>query len=359
VVVVMSESQLGTGATWQLTSPGPTPLDEPDVTTLPEGVLDKAGPAMSVAIGVIAIAAMGEAGWNLGTFVHDILHLPMVLAALFPVIAEVTASSFAVQDLRDRRQGVRSTGLRTATYLTLGISAVVNGIVGAAMYGPGGVLEVFAPVALGVVIHLHGDRATRAHQSRARQSPAWRQEQLRTARLESVVEVLPLLVGDDEDGRATLVTLRRRLLSHTLSPEDALVAAGWHQRAARGMGPSQLRRLETVAATVWGPAKPPSPAPALRRVTTSPVRRSTSPSRRPPNTASTAPSLDVVTGRSTSATGLGAKTRRISDEDLADVVAQVRAQHPDAGEGSVRRVLKQLGRSASSHRIRAALARHS
>jgi Protein of unknown function (DUF2637) len=138
---------------------------------LPDGVLAKAGPVMSAVIGVIAVAAMAEAGWNLGTFVYDILHLPVALAAVFPVIAEATASSFAVQDLRDRRQGVPSTGLRVATYVTLAVSAAVNGVVGAVRYGPGGLLEVLAPLALGAVVHLHGDRATRAYQSRARLSP--------------------------------------------------------------------------------------------------------------------------------------------------------------------------------------------
>jgi hypothetical protein len=43
VVAVMRESQLGAGATWQLTSPEPTPLDRPDIAMLPGGALGKAG----------------------------------------------------------------------------------------------------------------------------------------------------------------------------------------------------------------------------------------------------------------------------------------------------------------------------
>jgi hypothetical protein len=230
-----------------------------------DGVLAKAGRSMATAIGVVAIAAMAEAGWNLGRFVLEILHLPFPLAVMFPLILEAVAGTFAVQDLRDRRAGHDSHGLRAATYLTLVVSSAINGVVGASSYGRAGLLEVLPPLVLAAVIHLHGDRATRAHLSRAVLSGPWRAAQLRAAQVSSVIEVLPLLAGDDVDGLATVDLLRRRLESRTLEPGDALLAAGWHDREVRTESLSRLRRLETVAATVWGADGAPA-APARAHV---------------------------------------------------------------------------------------------
>jgi hypothetical protein len=226
---------------------------------LPDGVLARARPYVTATVAVIAAAAMAEAGYNLARFVDDILGLPTLLAIAFPVIAEATAVSFAVQDLRDRRHGHASRAMRAATYLTLAMSSAVNGVVGFAMHGVGGLLEILPPLVLGAVIHLHGDRASRAWHSRAVLRPSWQATQQRAAQVDSVVEVLPLLAGDDADGQATVALLRRRLHAQTLEPGEALIAAGWHDRDTRGMTPSRLRRLETVAATVWGSAGPPAP----------------------------------------------------------------------------------------------------
>jgi hypothetical protein len=254
--------------------PAPEKPEEPEVNDTTsetplggqpgDGVLAKAGIWMSAVIGLVAAAAMAEAGWNLGRFVLKILHLPFPLAVMFPLILESVAGTFAVQDLRDRRQGHDSPGMRAATYLTLVASSTINGVVGVSAYGPAGLLEVLPPLVLAAVIHLHGDRATRAHHSRAVHSPAWRAAQLRKAQVASVIEVLPLLAGDDKDGEATVDLLRRRLESCTLEPGEALLSAGWHDREVRTESVSRLRRLETVAATVWGQDVPPSPAPVGR-----------------------------------------------------------------------------------------------
>lgn len=225
-----------------------------------EGVLHAVGGWMATAIGLIAVVAVVEAGYNLGVAVLDILHLPLPLAVAFPVLAETTAGTFAVQDLRDRRQGQGSRALRASTHVTLVASAAVNGAVGVWAHGVAGGLEVMPPMVLAAIIHIHGDRATRAHRSRAVLRPEWRAEQLRAAQVASVVEVLPILAGTDPDGRATVELLRWRLEARTLSPGEALIAAGWHDRSGRAMPVPRLRRLETVAATVWGDDGPP-PAP--------------------------------------------------------------------------------------------------
>ncbi|HET9656583.1 MAG TPA: DUF2637 domain-containing protein [Kineosporiaceae bacterium] len=225
---------------------------------LPEGVLRKIGPAMAGTITAVAVAAMAEAGFNLANFVSKTLHLPSILAVLFPLIFESTAASFAIQDMRDRRQGHPNAGMRAATYGTLITSAVVNGVVGREAYGSAGLLEVVPPLVLALVIHLHGDRANRAYHSRAVLRPEWRQQQLRKAQVESVSDVLPLLTGDSEHGQATVDLLRRRLDSVTLEPGEALIAAGWHERETRDLDADALRRLETVAATVWGPEGAPA-----------------------------------------------------------------------------------------------------
>lgn len=249
---------------------------------LPEGVLRKIGPAMAATITAVAVAAMAEAGFNLASFVSETLHLPWILAVLFPLIFESTAASFAIQDMRDRRQGHPNGGMRAATYGTLTTSAVVNGVVGREAYGSAGLLEVVPPLVLALVIHLHGDRANRAYHSRAVLRPEWRQQQLRKAQVESVSDVLPLLTGDSGHGQATVSLLRRRLDSATLEPGEALIAAGWHERETRQLPSDALRRLETVAATVWGPEGAPAKrAPSSR----APFRTGGSKPSRPARTA--------------------------------------------------------------------------
>jgi hypothetical protein len=277
---------------------------------LPDGVLSRARPDVTATVALIATAAMAEAGYNLARFVHDILGLPALLAIAFPVIAEATALSFAVQDLRDRRHGHASKAMRAATYLTLAMSSAVNGVVGYAMHGLGGLLEILPPLVLGAVIHLHGDRASRAWHSRAVLRPSWQAAQQRSAQVDSVVEVLPLLAGDDADGQATVALLRRRLHAQTLEPGEALIAAGWYDRDTRGMAPSRLRRLETVAATVWGPAGPPA-APSARRAPTG----SSSGSRTGSTPRSSGGSSSRATGGSTggsSGSGTGGSSGRPS-----------------------------------------------
>lgn len=237
---------------------------------LPDGVLGRISNGMAAAIGVVALVGMAEAAFNLGRFVLEILQLPLPLAIGFPAIFEIAAATFAIQDARDRRQGHANTAMRVATYLTLVASSAVNGIVGFASHGLAGLIEIVPPLMLAGVIHLHGDRATRAHHSRAVLRPAWKEAQLKAARRESVIDVLPLLLGDDEHARATVGSLTQLLKSDNLTPSDALLAAGWFDRFDRDMSPSMLRRLETVAATVWGSTGPPLPE---RPAVAEPVRR--------------------------------------------------------------------------------------
>jgi hypothetical protein len=224
---------------------------------LPDGVLPPASRGLALLVGVVAVIAAGEAAYNLGTFVQEVLKLPVPLAIAFPLLAEAAAMSFALQDLADRRQGVPSRGLRAATYVTLAASAAVNGIVGFASSGQAGLLEILPPVVLGVVTHLHGERATRAWKSRIVLSKQWRAEQMRQARVSSVMDVLPLLTGVDEHGKATVALMRRRLEDQTMEPAEALMAAGWDQRTELGLSESATRRLEMVARTVWGAPEAP------------------------------------------------------------------------------------------------------
>jgi hypothetical protein len=377
---------------------------------LPEGVMARVSNGMAAAIGTVAAVAMAEAAFNLGRFVYKILELPIPLAVGFPAIFEAAAASFAVQDMRDRRAGHANLGMRVATYLTLTASSLVNGIVGWVAHGGAGLIEVLPPLVLAGVIHLHGDRATRAHHSQAVLRPAWKLSQLQAARRESVLDVLPLLAGDDEDGRATVALLRRRLESHTLEPGDALLAAGWHNRGTRGLSESQMRRLEIVAATVWGTAIPASPAaspaaPATDTATvaaTAAATRARTPARNPattpaPNAASTPVSTPAPSAAPTPAPDAAPNAARtpapnaasapapiaapatdgsgpdaastaspatdegplsVDDATLAAIVAQVRAGKARAGEGSVRQVLRERNLSAGSRKIRAALAEH-
>jgi hypothetical protein len=243
---------------WRL--PAATSVSEDLPEELPDGVLGRISNGMAAAIGAVALVGMAEAAFNLGRFVFAILHLPLPLAIGFPAIFEIAAATFAIQDARDRRQGADSLGLRVATYLTLVASSAINGIVGFASHGLAGLIEIVPPLMLAGVIHLHGDRATRAYQSRAVLRPAWREAQLKAARRDSVIAILPLLLGDDEHAKATVASLSHLLTSGNLEPSEALLAAGWFDRFDRDMSPSMLLRLETVAATVWGSTGPPNPS---------------------------------------------------------------------------------------------------
>ena len=304
-----------------------------------EGVLSKAGPWMATAIGMVAVSAMAEAGWNLGRFVLEILHLPIPLAVMFPLILEAVAGTFAVQDLRDRRQGHDSPGMRAATYLTLVASSTINGVVGVSAYGPAGLLEVLPPLVLAAVIHLHGDRATRAWHSRAVLRPEWRAARLREDQVTSTVEVLPLLAGDDEHGRATVALLRRRLESRTLDPGEALLAAGWAQRAARVTSQSMLRRLETVAATVWGPDR-------RDETPTAPASEDVKEQHREPT------ARPVKTARKT-APSAGGKTVA-SDEEILQIFRDAGVD----GRPSAHRALSEAGVSCGGPRLQRLVREH-
>lgn len=365
---------------------------------LPDGVLPVAGRDLTLLVSVVGCAAASEAAWNVGSATLNLLHLPLPLAIGFPLVLEAAAISCAVQDLRDRRQGIRSRALAAGTYLGLAVSAAVNAAVGWAGHGVAGLLEVLPPVVLAGLIHVHGNRAVRAWQSRAVLRPAWQAEQLRQAQVDSAAEVLPLLAGTDKHGQATTDLLRRRLDSRTLTPAGALLAAGWHARHQRGLTDAELRRLEIVAATVWPggvPTEPPVEPPAGAGTTTSarpgtsavrrapaaragamtpadpgsagPVptpaqpgtRRPASPGTENPAAGHAAAPAAAAQGAAALAAGAsvpGEVRRSASDDELAALVAQALTANPRAGEGTVRALLDQTPLTAHSRRIRGALA---
>jgi hypothetical protein len=304
---------------------------------LDEGMLPAVGAWMATAIGLVALVAIAEAGWNLGFAVYTILGLPLPLAVGFPVLAEVTSLTFAVQDLRDRRLGRGDAGMRAATHVTLAGSAAVNGAVGVWGHGLAGALEVLPPLVLAAVVHLHGDRASRAHRSRAVLRPEWRTARLREARIASTIQVLPILTGDDRDGHATVQILRQRLETGTLEPGAALVAAGWHDRQARELSESRLRLLETVAATVWSETGQPD---AVRR--------------EPPARQATArPQQSAAPAKSATAAPRGGR-RTATDEEILTVLADVEA----TGRTEAQRAITAAGISCGGTRLQGLLARH-
>ncbi|WP_143448470.1 hypothetical protein [Kineosporia sp. A_224] len=367
---------------------------------LPDGVLPVAGRDLTLLVSVVGCAAASEAAWNVGSATLNLLHLPLPLAIGFPLVLEAAAISCAVQDLRDRRQGIRSRALAAGTYLGLAVSAAVNAAVGWAGHGVAGLLEVLPPVVLAGLIHVHGNRAVRAWQSRAVLRPAWQAEQLRQAQVDSAAEVLPLLAGTDKHGQATTDLLRRRLDSRTLTPAGALLAAGWHARHQRGLTDAELRRLEIVAATVWPTgvptdlpavlpagagtpirARPGTSAPAVRRApaaragaltstapgSAGPVPAPAQPgTRRPASSGTQNPAAGDAAALAAAAQGaaalaagapvLGEVRRSASDDELAALVAQALTGNPRAGEGTVRALLDQTPLTAHSRRIRGALA---
>jgi hypothetical protein len=356
-------------------------VDEVDLEE--DGVLPAAGRDLAVLVGVVGTAAAAEAGWNVGQACLKLMHLPLPLAVMFPLVLESFASSCALQDLRDRRRGVRSRALAAGTYIGLAISAAVNGAVGWASHSAAGLLEILPPLVLGALIHLHGQRSERAWRSRAKTRAGWRRAQLEAARIESVSEVLPLLTGQDEDGKATVELLRRRLDSGTLTPAGALGAAGWYQRYTReGMTASRIRRLETVAATVWPQGVPPAPpgsGGASRGVAA--ASRAASPRGAPTAPAASgsaapgpgAPDASAPTagapgtgraGRPASARGeaptAGApagQVRTATDEEILAAIAQVWSKAPGAGERPIGQHLRHQGLRAAASKIRPLLQR--
>jgi hypothetical protein len=364
-----------------------------------DGVLPPAGRDLAVLVGVVGTAAVAEAGWNVGTACLDLLHLPRPLAVMFPLVLESAAASCALQDLRDRRRGVKNRVMAAGTYLGLAVSAGVNGAVGYAAHGGAGLLEILPPVVLGALIHIHGSRSERAWKSRAKTRRGWRRAQLEAARIESVSEVLPLLTGDDEDGRATVALLRRRLDSGTLTPAEALIAAGWFQRHTRpDMTASRIRRLETVAATVWPGGAPPAPqrtTGASRAGATIASRGSASDRAASDRAASDRAASDraasdraasdraasdraasdraasdrAASDRAASVDGLAGasgvsggdpepvESRTATDEEIFAAISQVWSVQPRAGERPIGRHLREQGLTASSARIRPLLER--
>lgn len=345
---------------------------------LPDGVLPVAGRDLTLLVSVVGCAAASEAAWNVGSATLNLLHLPLPLAIGFPLVLEAAAISCAVQDLRDRRQGIRSRALAAGTYLGLAVSATVNAAVGYAGHGVAGLLEVLPPVVLAGLIHVHGQRAVRAWQSRAVLRPAWQAEQLRQAQVDSAAEVLPLLTGTDKHGQATTDLLRRRLDSRTLTPAEALLAAGWHARHQRGLGDPELRRLEIVAATVWPagapaepvasiPARPGAGAPAPRRAPgtrVAPGATAAPGTGAPARPGTVAPAPDGAGAPGAGSAELpaaapapmpGQARRSASDDELVALVTTALRANPRAGEGTVRGLLDQTPLTAHSRRIRRAL----
>jgi hypothetical protein len=352
------------------------PGGEPDLGSGLEedGVLPPAGRDLAVLVGVVGTAAVAEAAWNVGRACLDLLHLPEPLAVMFPLVLESAAASCALQDLRDRRRGVKNRVMAAGTYLGLAVSAGVNGAVGYAAHGTAGLLEVLPPVVLGALIHIHGSRSERAWRSRAKTRRGWRRAQLEAARIESVSEVLPLLTGDDEDGRATVALLRRRLDSGTLTPAEALIASGWYQRYTRDMTASRIRRLETVAATVWPQGVPPGPGGASRGG--SAVASRAASHRGASTTGASGPGASTAGASgpgasSTGASGVGpvgepvpsgggpvpAEVRTATDEEILAAVSQVWSVNPRAGERPIGRHLRGQGLQAAAARIRPLLER--
>jgi hypothetical protein len=323
---------------------------------LPDGVLPPAGPLMGALMGLVGTAAAGEAAYNVYTGAHELLQLPLYMSLMAPLLFEAAASSFALQDLRDRRRGVHSRTMATWATGLIGLSAVVGALVGVFLYGPFGVFAGLASVVFGGMVHVHGARAIKAYQTRARESATWKAAEQARAEADSARDVLELLLPGDRDGKATVDLLKRRMDAGTLSPGDALIAAGWHRRGERGLTESQTIRIETVAATVWGADNVPAPpvAPSARRRTTT-----------PPNTGPRRTATTAAGGATSPGTGAGGATsqdpadpvrrQRVSDEQLAGFVRDHIAANPDDGERPILRALSKAGFSGSVDRVRKAL----
>ena len=339
-----------------------------DAEDLDDGVLPTAGPLMGALQGAVGAAAAGEAAFNIFKGAHELMHLPLYMALLAPMLFEAAASSYAIQDLRDRRRGVKSTLMAGAAWTGISVSAVVGGVVGFFLYGPFGVLAAAASVVFGTMLHVHGDRAVRAHESRMKQSEPWKQAQQRAAETTSARDVLTLLLPRDADGKATADLLHKRMDAGTLTPGDALIAAGWHRRTDRGLSESQMIRLETVAATVWGkdglpspPAPPASPGRGASR------RSSPHATGAGSTQAGASAAWATQAGASRGASPTGAPTqppqgasqatqrRHLDDAALTEWVHRHLVTHPEDGERPIGRALNQAGFSGSAKRIREAL----
>jgi hypothetical protein len=336
-----------------------------DAGELDDGVLPKASWLMNVLQGAVGFAAAGEAAFNIFMGAHKLLQLPLYMAVLAPLLFEALASSFAIQDLQDRRRGVASRTMSGAAWAGITVSAVVGGLVGFFLYGPFGVLAAAASIGFGAMLHVHGDRAIRAHKSRMKQSDAWKQAQQRAAETHSARDVLKLLLPRDADGQATADLLHKRMDAGTLTPGDALIAAGWHRRTERALSESQMIRLETVAATVWGaegfPAPPASPGRGASRRTS---RHSTGAgstqagaSAAAATQAGASPTGGTTrsTHRASQGTSEGTQRRPLDDAALTEWVRLHLVTKPDDGERPITRALNRAGYSGSAKRIREAL----
>lgn len=311
-----------------------TGVEAKKAVELPEGVLAKFGKPTAAIIAGVTMGAIGQAGYNLAQALQNSAGFPLVFAVGFPLMLEGAALTFAWQDIKDRRQaGVVNKEYRAATYATLVISSLINAYVGWVAFGALGLIEAVPPLIIGAMIHMHGNRLVAAYKSRNKMRPEWRARHLEAAKAESVRDVLPLLAGNDADGKASVELLKKRMDSETLTPGDALLAAGYDRRRDLKLTDSQLRRLEIVAATVWGtsPPTPPDRAASPRRVLAATSPPGSAGPRR--DLAATPPRLAV-----TSPSGPAGQPRQPSPdsaEDPAVVIAEVLATNPRAGEGTV------------------------
>jgi hypothetical protein len=328
----------------------------PGSEELPDGVLPPAGGFMGGLLGMVGVAAAGEAAYNVFSGAHELLGLPLYMSLMAPLLFEAAASSFAIQDLRDRRRGVHNKAMaRWATGL-IALSSVVGAVVGVFLYGPFGIFAGFASLLFGAMVHVHGNRAIAAYKTRAKESDTWKAAEQRRAEADSARDVLEMLLPGDRDGKATVELLKRRMDAGTLSPGDALLAAGWHRRSERGLTESQTIRVETVAATVWGkdglPSPPPAPG-APRRSN----RRTSGGAPSQGGATGAVPGATADSGASQGSQGGGgtSRKRRLDDAALAAFIGEYLARHPDDGERPVMKALTDAGFSGSVQRVRAAI----
>jgi hypothetical protein len=324
---------------------------------LPDGVLPPAGPLTGGLIGLVGTAAAGEAFYNIFKGAHELLGLPLYMSLAAPLLFEAAASSFAIQDLQDRRRGVHDKAMTWSANVLIGLSSAVGAVVGFFLYGPfGPLLGGGASLLFGWMVHRHGERAIAAHKTRVKESDTWKAAEQRRAETDSARDVLEMLLPGDRDGKATVELLKRRMDAGTLSPGDALLAAGWHRRSERGLTASQTIRVETVAATVWGQDGLPSPPPAPA-----------APRRSNRRTSGAAPSQGGATGVALGATAGGgssqasqgggetSRKRRLDDAALGAFIQDYLTLHPDDGERPVLKALSDANFSGSAKRVREAL----
>lgn len=367
----------------------PAPVEEV------EGVLEKFKPIMSAVIGLVSFGAITQAGWNFSNALSKFAHQPWYLAISLPLIIELGACTFALQDIWDRRKtGKVNREYRAATYAFLTASSLINGAVGYAMYKTTGLVEVIPPLIIGAMIHMHGNRATAAYHSQAITRPSWQAAHLKKAKEDSVLGVLPMLVGKTSTGQACIDLMKKRMESGTLTPEAALEAffpGGWDDRHNRCLTKDQLQYLELVAATVWGNSFHGAPVRVTVTSVASPPRRVAPGRTPPPAIPATSPPLAAsaprraapLAGNSPDLAGqlaagparpgrtsppaangaangqangqAAASGRRLTEPELVTLVNEVRATRPTAGQPLIKEILDERGLSAPRSMIRAAL----